>query len=251
MHSAVGDDVMPMKAFEIPKYAQIVTTVQDRISKGEYKPGSMIPSESQLMAEFAVSRPVVVRALGILQQDGWIDAEHGRGRFVRRSHAVDTRNTGAGRAAFSPEKTNGVRLLSVGMVPAPPRAATALSLDEGTTVLARTRLVTSSTGPVQLATVYLTPELAEGTDLDRQAPLAGDPIRHLSSVKGISFDYATDRIGARQPSADEARLLEISRRDVVLTILVTAFDNNGMPRLAADAIVPAARMELEDTFPLS
>jgi GntR family transcriptional regulator len=63
-----------------PKYAAVVNAVQQRIEDGTYLPGATIPSETQLMDEFKTSRPTVVRALGILQQDGWIESEQGRVR---------------------------------------------------------------------------------------------------------------------------------------------------------------------------
>lgn len=66
-----------------PKYAVVVNAVQQRIEDGTYAPGAAIPSETQLMAEFDTSRPTVVRALGILQQDGWIESQQGKGRYVK------------------------------------------------------------------------------------------------------------------------------------------------------------------------
>ena len=53
---------MPLKALQAPLYAQIVTTIQDRITAGVYGPGEVIPSEPVLQAEFGASRPTVVRA---------------------------------------------------------------------------------------------------------------------------------------------------------------------------------------------
>jgi GntR family transcriptional regulator len=241
---------MPLKAFEVPKYAQIVTTIQERIADGTYGPGVMIPSETVLMAEFDTSRPTVVRALGILQQDGWLDAEHGRGRFVRRSHGEATTNGGAGRAVLGAESKATVRVLSVGEVPAPIRVASTLGVEEGFPVWARRRLITSPAGPVQLTTVYTAVELATDTDLAGAAFMRGDVTTHLAARKGVRFDYATDRIGARLSTAEETRVLDMGRRDAVLTVLVTAYDTTGTARVVADAVMPAVRMELEDSFTL-
>lgn len=66
-----------------PKYAVVANTIEKRITRGTYRAGMRIPSEQQLMAEFEVSRPTVVRALEILARDGLINAQQGRGRFVR------------------------------------------------------------------------------------------------------------------------------------------------------------------------
>ncbi len=73
---------MPVQALT-PKYALVANTIEKRITRGTYRAGMRIPSEQQLMAEFEVSRPTVVRALDILRRDGLIVARQGQGRFVR------------------------------------------------------------------------------------------------------------------------------------------------------------------------
>ena len=56
-----------------PKYAQVVAEIKSRIERGQYPPGSLLPSEHQLVSDFGVSRPTIVKALSALRQDGWID----------------------------------------------------------------------------------------------------------------------------------------------------------------------------------
>ena len=71
-----------------PKYAQVIAEIQRRIESGEYPPGSLLPSEHQLSAEFGMARPTVVRALRVLRQEGWIDTQQGKGSFVRGRPAL-------------------------------------------------------------------------------------------------------------------------------------------------------------------
>jgi GntR family transcriptional regulator len=240
---------MPVRAVHTPLYGQIAATIQQRIEQGQYPAGEKIPSESALVKEFGASQTVVVQALRLLVRDGWLVAEQGSGRRVRRAHAM-VRNRGAGRAALGVEKSTGVRMLSVGIVPAPTRAAVALQVDKDIPVWARTRLVSAGGEPLQLVTVYTLPDLAEGTQLAKPAALTVDPLAHLGAVKDVRFDYACDRIGARKATADDARVLAIARGDVVLTVLAIAYDITGTPVIAADAVMPATRMDLQDAFPL-
>ena len=44
-----------------PKYAQVVAEIKSRIERGEYPPGSLLPSEHQLVSDFGVSRPTIVK----------------------------------------------------------------------------------------------------------------------------------------------------------------------------------------------
>jgi GntR family transcriptional regulator len=239
--------------FDLPKYAQIVNAVQDRITLGVYPVGSAIPSEAQLQVEFGASRPVVVRALGILQQDGWLDSEQGRGRFVRAGRAgrKATRDR-TGWGLLVEEGPVSVRVLSVAVVACPTRIAGAggLGVAEGTPVLARRRLVSSKIGPIELGVTYIPTDLAAGTDVAQGKPLSGGVLNHVKARKGVAADHASERIGARPATAEESRLLEINRRESVLTVLVTAFDKTGTALMVVDAVVPASRRELEDTFPI-
>lgn len=46
------------------------------------RPGEKIPTEAELKAAFGGSRPTIREALKLLEQDGVIRVEHGRGRFL-------------------------------------------------------------------------------------------------------------------------------------------------------------------------
>src|SRR6266699_5250951 len=71
-----------------PRYAQVVAEIKKRIERGTYAPGTLLPSEHQLVDEFGVSRPTIVKALGVLRHDGWIDTQQGKGSFVRGRPAL-------------------------------------------------------------------------------------------------------------------------------------------------------------------
>jgi GntR family transcriptional regulator len=232
-----------------PKYAVVVNAVQQRIEDGTYAPGAAIPSETQLMAEFDTSRPTIVRALGILQQDGWIESQQGKGRYVK-GRPIPAAQQSADRALelLNQGEDAEVVLLRVGAMMAPNRAAAALELDSETPVIMRRRLVNSEVGPVELSATYVPVELSAGTDIGRKTPLPEGILRHLSARKGVNLAQATERISARLPTAEEAELLKITDRDAVLTLLVTVFDRAGQPQLAIDAVIPANRHEIEGAF---
>jgi GntR family transcriptional regulator len=235
-----------------PKYAVMVNTVQQRIEDGTYPPGTTLPSETQLMSEFDASRPTVVRALGILQQDGWIESQQGKGRFVKGRPTAPPSSRLDSRAAelLHQSESANVTLLRAGTIMATNRAAAALELDAKTPVIARRRLVLAEIGPVELSSVYVPVELSTGTDLGESEPMADGVLRHLRDRKGVTFDHATERISARLPTAEEADLLRIGADDAVLTLLVTVYDQADRPRLAIDAVIPANRHEIEGSFSL-
>ena len=69
-------------------YRQIADNLRHEIESGVYGPGTQLPSESQIMTEYSVSRVTARRALGVLVTDGLVIAEHGRGWFVRQRPPV-------------------------------------------------------------------------------------------------------------------------------------------------------------------
>ncbi len=71
----------------IPKYMQIMNYIQQKIQNNEYMPGSRIPSESELMEQFKVSRIVVVNSLTRLANNGIITRIPGKGSFVSELHS--------------------------------------------------------------------------------------------------------------------------------------------------------------------
>jgi len=66
------------------KYYLLMEELKKEIVSGRRKPGDRLPSENELSASCHVSRHTVRKALSILEQEGFIEAEHGRGTFVSR-----------------------------------------------------------------------------------------------------------------------------------------------------------------------
>lgn len=48
----------------------------------EMEPGTRLPSENELVARFGVARGTIRESLKLIEQDGLVDVQHGRGRFV-------------------------------------------------------------------------------------------------------------------------------------------------------------------------
>jgi GntR family transcriptional regulator len=67
---------------------QLRDRVADLIRDDGLKPGDKLPTEAQLTQRFKISRPAIREALKLLEQDGLIYVEHGRGRFVSAISAV-------------------------------------------------------------------------------------------------------------------------------------------------------------------
>lgn len=61
---------------------RVVAGLKDRILAGDLPPGSKLPSEAELIEEYAVSRTVVREAVTRLRAEGLVETFQGRGSFV-------------------------------------------------------------------------------------------------------------------------------------------------------------------------
>lgn len=64
-------------------YQRIAGELRERIRSGELAVGAALSSELTLRQSFAASRNTVRQALALLEREGLVVAEQGRGRFVK------------------------------------------------------------------------------------------------------------------------------------------------------------------------
>src|SRR5215831_4532804 len=92
-------------------YKQIADHLRTAVGRGGLREGEQLPSEAQLMEHYGVARMTIRNALRVLQDEGLVTAEHGRGVYVRarppvRRLASDRfaqRHRKEGKAAFIAE----------------------------------------------------------------------------------------------------------------------------------------------------
>lgn len=68
--------------FKRPLYINVYDELLLQISKGKYPVGSRLPSEPDLASSLGVSRVTLRQALALLQDDGLVRNERGKGNFV-------------------------------------------------------------------------------------------------------------------------------------------------------------------------
>jgi GntR family transcriptional regulator, arabinose operon transcriptional repressor len=67
---------------QLPRYFQIYSALLAQIKTGALSAGVALPSERQIAEQYGVARLTVVKALDLLEKDGLIDKQQGRGTFV-------------------------------------------------------------------------------------------------------------------------------------------------------------------------
>src|SRR5712691_4070294 len=231
--------VMPYE-YTPPKYARVIGEIQRRIESGEYPPGSLLPSEHQLSAEFGIARPTVVRALRVLRQEGWIDTQQGKGSFERgRPALAGASSERRGQAELDRDESREPgELIGVALAAAPPRIASMLGMPNGTELTCRRRLTRIDGEPSEIIAWWIPQAIASGTSLEQPELLRGGIRQALAKAKGIRIDHVIERVTARHPSPDEAKLLGIGKTAPVLALYATAREADGRPVLALDVAMP-------------
>src|SRR5689334_4267005 len=139
----------------------------------EMEPGVRLPSENELVARFGVARGTIREALKLLEQDGLVDVQHGRGRFV--SAMADL---GVNRPITNFESVSEMlraldfkprtRLLLAQRAPAEREEATALRLEPGADVVRLARLRTSGRRPLVLSINVFDANYLRGEPVEEQ-----------------------------------------------------------------------------------
>ena len=65
-----------------PPYKQVAADITRRIASGEFPKGSRIPSESEIIEEYEVSRSTVRRMIAYLRDQGLVETVPTRGSYV-------------------------------------------------------------------------------------------------------------------------------------------------------------------------
>jgi GntR family transcriptional regulator len=249
------------KADDRPPYRQIAAALRAAIAAGQLVAGDRLPSESELVERYGVARMTARQAIQELRTEGLVVAEHGRGVFVRSAPVVRRlaserfarRHRDRGKAAFSveAEKTGysaSVDRIKVYEGPAPEEIAERLGLAPGETVVIRDRRYLANNEPIETAVSYVPTDLARGTAIVEQDTGPGGIYARLEE-SGHTLDHFREEVGARMPTPDERRALQLSPGVPVITLLRTAYDTQGRAVEVCDTVKAAYAYVLEYDFP--
>src|SRR5690242_6948929 len=233
-------------------YKQIADHLRAAIAQGRLGAGDQLPSEAQMMTHYGVARMTARNALRLLQDEGLITAEHGRGVYVRarppvRRLASDRfaqRHRKEGKAAFDIEAeqhgaTPQVDMLTVSEAIPPAEVADRLKLSDDSPVVVRSRryLLDGKPGSV-IAVSYVPADLARGTPITDPNPGPGGIYARLEE-QGHTLERFTEEVSARMPTPDEARVLSLAPGVPVFRLVRTAYDTDGRAVEVCDTIMAA------------
>ncbi|WP_228023480.1 GntR family transcriptional regulator, partial [Streptomyces acidicola] len=236
-------------------HRQIATALRDKISAGEFAPGEKLPSETQLIETYGVSRETVRKAVQLLESDGVVNVLQEKGVFVRPpaaitrlarsrlSRAARAKNEGAFLADAKAQGFTPSTSVRVRFEPADERTAELLAIEPGAEVTVRDRVMRANGLVVQLAVSRLPREFTRGTAIEEVNTGPGGAYARLEEAGHEIGRYVEDT-GARMPTDEERTQLQLPPGTPVLTVTRIAYREDGTPLEMNDMTLPADRYRL-------
>ena len=224
------------------RYQEIAQVLRERIAA--VGTGHVLPSESDLSAEFGVSRVTVRRALETLRDEHLVESRQGFGWFSattplqQRLTQLDTIERQLEERGMHPQR----QIIEFAFVAAPPHVAAQLHCDN---VLRVKRINRADGEPFALVTVWCPADLGQNMsrrDVERQP---------FYELLGIPLRGATQTIGAASASPADAELLTVPVGSPVLRCERLTTSTAGQPILLSEHIFPAHRTEFVVDLPLA
>ncbi len=239
----------------VPRYQQLASLLRSAILDGTYPAGGALPSEAELSREYGLSRPTVRQAISLLETEGLVISEHGRGTFVRthpeRRRVTRDRQVHRDEIGyyFDPQAVNWRPIVkpTASWGKAPAEIARLLAIPVGSPVVIRDRQMGEPGGPpLQLATSYLPEWLARGTQLERADTGPGGIYDRMEET-GHKLHWV-EAVSARMPTPEEAKALRLPPGVPVLRILRTTLNQEDKPLEVNDTRMSADLFEI--SYPL-
>ena len=226
-------------------YTRVKQHLKDGLASGVWPAGALMPSEAELVAQFAVSRMTVNRALRELQAEGLVERTQGVGTFAAQLHKVSSTLT----IADLHEEIQGrghhheARVHLQRSEPASVDLAAQLGVAVGSAVF-HTLIVHLENGvPLQCEDRYVNPAVAPRylqADFTRTTPTH-------ELFQTTALWRAQYSIEAAQATAQEAQLLGVAAHTACLIMVRRTFTREA-PITIARLVHPGNRYSLHGEF---
>lgn len=234
-----------MTASHPPRYRAIEQALRERIAA--LRPGDALPSDSDLCAEFGVSRMTARGAMQRLADEGLVLRLPGRGSFVaepprhRRADRLMSFSSEMARRGRAPSSI----IVSREIRPAWRSAAAELHLREGEPIVFLRRVRCADGQPIALETALLVGELSPAV---MAADLRHESLHAVLAAAGWSLRRGTATVSASSASKEDARLLNVPHGDPMLVERRVILDAHGRALEATESRYPADRYAIDVRF---
>jgi GntR family transcriptional regulator len=226
----------PKSAFvnsRVPLYYQLENLLREKILSGAFVAKDRLPTESELIQQYGVSRITVRQALAALADEGLIERQQGRGTFVaerrtrRKPFEGTIHLTGSLDELIDMALDTPIKVLDMTRVEADPHEAELLGLQTGEPVFRVKRLRLRDGKPFSLIVNYLPAEI--GARFTNEELSSGSLLRLLEKKFGLHLESAKQQITADLADPYVAGLLDVRIGSPLLSIERTVYTDDGRP----------------------
>lgn len=231
-------------------YSDVARELRKRIDKAVYRPGSKLPSMSELCTDFGVSAITVRNALRELTQEGLISGHQGLGVFVKERGQIHRVLAGNPQRSIGDEITRAgyrARLeeLSYTEIKADAEIAERLHVRRGARLFRHEKMTYADDEPVALHIITLSPDLAR-----KLRPELGKTfLFRLLAEHGIAVANLRCEFGALLLSEEHARWFKLPAGFPMLQVRYTPLNAKGVPILGGMTIARTDRFVFEVDLP--
>ncbi len=196
-------------AKRIPAYKNVYKEMKNKILDESYSIGSFVPSESDLCDLFKVSRTTLRKAMQLLEQEGFVKIQQGRGTEVLDYRTTQMLNHVTSFSETLKKKGYSVKSKSmyIDTVIPPSNVLDNLNLPIETEVIRIQRIQLANEKPIAIMTNYIPHEIVPGILEDQKKFVS--LYNHLEKNYGIVITSAKDNIYAKVADFLESELLQI------------------------------------------
>jgi len=224
-------------------YYQLYDHLFQEIVNGQYALGDCIPSESQLMKNYQVSRATARKAMEMLANDGFVKKQRGFGTKVISAHPKYSPQRVVNYSRKGGHDHAEKRMIDFEVIPAPKSIAMLLNLKEETDLIRLRRVRYGNGEPLYLEINYFEKEFVPKMlvkDFSKESLRV-----FLAKTYNIQWSYAKQEIYSIVSSEELSQLLKVNKGSPLLNVKRTSFDMEDVPREYVDTYYLGKKYNLE------
>lgn len=227
------------------RYLEIEWWLRERTRTGT--PGALLPSESELAAQFHVSRMTARQAVQNLAQEGLVERRRGSGTYIaeRPFH----RHEGVFLSFTEDMRRRGMKasseLVEAAMRQASAADIEALRLGDDPRVVSIHRIRIADGTPLSIERAVLPASCAAVLSCDLESGSLHEALTAIGRIPTLAQSW----ISARMPTAEERKRLNVtSQREPLLVDRRVVLDQDGAPIEHTESAYLASRYVVDVTF---
>jgi GntR family transcriptional regulator len=196
----------------MPIYMQLKEALERDIAQGVFQSGDLLPSETELMKTWSVSRITVRNAIKELAREGLVYTMHGKGTFVAEQKITNylPSLTSLSHDVASKGLTPGSKVLTLETIEADKEVAAKLHIAPGSPVIHFVRVTMADDEPIAIGYTYIsTAAVAPNQNAFSIASLESMSFYGILNQIGVHLIGGIQSISASAADDYQAKMLKV------------------------------------------